>query len=326
MTSIANIERSELGELEQLGFGGEGYVYATGARPDEVYKALLGPAIPSARRRLGELLGELARMPAEDRTFLGSRLMLPTAFVYNNGSFVGYTMRRLPRSFYALHGVKAHATDVESKWDLLMYRTNSGNNPNLVSAASGLDETAVLRVISDLAKTFDTLHRNGIIIGDVSGRNILWQHDEPFQVGLIDCDSMSLAKTGHPSTVAETPDWKAPAGVPPGTIDSDRYKLALAIYRAYFSAKLEAPDASRPPQGMTPLGAKIFEMACGDGSNGWPSAADWLRHIERSARDAERAKLLEGRTIIQLTTPSAPIEPRPTRRPPRDDRPIIKLS
>ncbi|MEU6138579.1 hypothetical protein [Nocardioides sp. NPDC047086] len=97
-----------------------------------------------------------------------------------------------------------------------------------------------------LAAVMDALHRQGLVLGDLSPRNIAWSVSPMPRVMLLDCDGIRPAGEDGVLPPADTRGWEDPTnvGLPP-TADSDRFKLALTIARVLTGDRNAAP-ALRP--------------------------------------------------------------------------------
>lgn len=97
-----------------------------------------------------------------------------------------------------------------------------------------------------LAAVMDALHRQGLVLGDLSPRNIAWSVSPIPRVMLLDCDGIRPAGEDGVLPPADTRGWEDPTnlGLPP-TADSDRFKLALTIARVLTGDRNAAP-ALRP--------------------------------------------------------------------------------
>ncbi|MGG8409520.1 hypothetical protein ACM614_24450 [Streptomyces sp. 12297] len=93
-----------------------------------------------------------------------------------------------------------------------------------------------------LVELLGRLHAMGLILGDLSQANVLWTLRPGPGVFLLDCDGLRLS--GRPPVLAQadTPDWNDPKA-PPGlvSVDSDRYKAALAVGRILSQDAYVAP-------------------------------------------------------------------------------------
>jgi hypothetical protein len=149
-----------------------------------------------------------------------------------------------------------------------------------------------------LVRLVDWLHLMGLVLGDVSQANVLWTVRPEPAVFMLDCDGFRVSGMPPVLAQADTPDWGDPLA-PPGTVtvDSDRYKAALAIGRVL------AQDAYALPGGPLAVVPGVLDerqeaavrdrFAQAGGACGTrPTLAEW-------------GNALSGRDVIKLaaTTP-----------------------
>jgi DNA-binding helix-hairpin-helix protein with protein kinase domain len=157
-----------------------------------------------------------------------------------------------------------------------------------------------LALAEALVGAMERLHRHGFVYGDISQANILWHVEPRPAVYLLDCDGIRAAGAGPVLAQADTPDWtdpQAPAGS--ATLDSDRYKLALAVGRilaqdAYaFPGQILGIQPGVLDEGRSRPVQRLFEQAAGAFGTR-PTAGEW-------------ASALRGRGTIALqrATPEA---------------------
>jgi hypothetical protein len=316
--TVPRVDVASLGELALLGEGGEGRVFRASSRPGEVYKEfrreLLAELDPGA---LVTTISLLASMPDAARSVVKERTTWPRTVVTSGGQFCGFLMPELPDGASCVHGLQQSPSVRLCTWDLLAYRARTRSNPNLRSDTSTVDESHVLAVIHDLARLVEVLHRHSIVLGDISGRNILWYAKGEPRVMLIDCDGARVEGTRAVTKSKQSPDWIDPANLTATNLDSDRYKLALAVYRGYFSAETQKPSRENLPSESGELGREIHRLAVEAMEGTRPTAAEWVALLDRSL--ARRA--WAGRPVLPLA-PTVKAQPRQQRSP---DRPVLPL-
>ncbi|GAA0966243.1 hypothetical protein GCM10009555_007610 [Acrocarpospora macrocephala] len=126
-----------------------------------------------------------------------------------------------------------------------------------------------VRVVRRLAEVFAWLDELRLVHGDLSPKNVVWTADPEPAVCVIDVDGMSPRA---PSTGVATPGWMDPrlveGQIPAHDHFSDRYALALAIYRGLFltPGNLDRrtdgtwPKPTAIPEG-TPAGLRALLLA-----------------------------------------------------------------
>ncbi len=277
--------------LEELGQGAEGQVFEMTNTPGVVYKEFFVVSSSPPNLAALEKLIEVSRsMDAADKTWSEERVLTPTDAIVHNGKLRGYLMKRIPENFYCLHGVKARPKTVPCDWNFLSMRKSFAANKNLVSHVPVLSTQEVLKLLLDLAETIEILHRYDIILGDISGRNLLWTNSPEPRVLLIDCDGFRVRGMGSVNYPKQTPDWIDP------TINnnltnqsSDIYKLGLAAYRSVWGhptnsppSKLSQPnDESQNLHGLMHL----IKGSCFDAKR--PTAIDWVAGLRNCLTTAQ---------------------------------------
>ena len=94
-----------------------------------------------------------------------------------------------------------------------------------------------------LASVLAVLHRNELVYGDLSARNVLWTIRPEPAVLLLDCDGVRRVGKAAPARQLDSPDWDDPSSTNQ-TIESDRYKFGLFVARV-FARSLTSRDSER---------------------------------------------------------------------------------
>jgi len=222
----------------------------------------------------------------DKQSFIGERSAWPEVLVRKNGAFSGFLMKKIPDEFSCRHGMKGRARHGLTDWNKLVTRDDWMDKDNIESSVpkfdvlSEKDEKVLLQILLDLAKLFECLHNHGIVVGDVSGRNLLWAIKPSPTVFLIDCDGFRREGERAVTTSKETPDWFDPQlNGGDTTMDSDRFKLAIAIYRAFFSDPFGTPN--QPKNSVSTHQTKLLELARrGTAPSNRTTAKEWREALE----------------------------------------------
>lgn len=311
--AVNEVDESALGVLgDKLGDGGEGEVFIVPARPGDVYKRFK-PAVMNEISETGlrSTIALLGSFDASERAFVLGRTVWPHTIVKKNGRTVGFLMPCLEDEFFCEQGMKTDPVRSLADWNKLCFRDVTASNPNIYTSLPNLSEEAhrenLLKLLHDLCSLFSVLHRHGVVVGDVSGRNIIWtiRGSSPRAV-VIDCDGFRRNGEDAVSKPKQTPDWMDPHLVGPTDVSSDLYKLSLAVYRGYFAASIRVPNSQTDVHSLTADDQMILAMAQrGMGPVGRPSAAEWAQVFEaRLAR--ERVK---DRPVISVDVDHVPTPP-----------------
>jgi len=284
-----------------IGSGGEGDVYEVAGAPDRVAK-LYKSAVPQDKA------DKLAAMVAHTTRELTQFAAWPTALLTSPGDRrpIGVVMPRIvaAREIHELYSPAQRKIHFQrADWRFLT------------------------RVARNCAAAFDTLHRHGIVIGDVNQGNVFVS--ERALVTLIDCDSFQFSKNGETYLCkVGVPHFTPPElqaehlGSVVRTPNHDCFGLALLIFHLLFMGR--HPFAGRflgrgdmpieqaireerfaygraaarvqmqpPPNAITlqdvpgEVGV-LFERAFTRGNR--PSAAEWgsgLERLEKSLRQCD---------------------------------------
>ncbi|GIJ45198.1 hypothetical protein Val02_20840 [Virgisporangium aliadipatigenens] len=300
---------SDLGPLDKLDEGGQGKVFRLSNRPGVLFKQYL-PTVPVDVGRLAALIEAGRSMPTNDRAYLRQRSAMPTELVRDDsGRCAGFLMNAAPEEFWAEVGKNVKLLELQylafppkAKW----------------SSIELLDLEERLVYLQDVARLFDTLHRNELVIGDVSARNLLWKRDPVPSVFLIDCDGIRRVGNNSAIPTVETPDWDDPTiDDQYASVDSDRYKLALVILRVLLQRPKARPeDAVDDPfleRSPVPRQAReLLARVSSDGSEPRPTAAEWLSALEGRDRITLPKLPAARRSRVGFIKPAA--------------RPVIRLS
>ena len=226
------IARDALGTLTKLGQGGQGIVYQAPKAKTKFADAMVFKEYkPHARGDVS--FDALSAMPTlvedtllyHDGQGLVSISAWPCALVETATGPTGFVMPAIPDSFYVdLTTVKGISRTTAEFQHLL--------NPRSVLTARGITITDEQRyqLLREVAKALAFLHRNGVCVGDISPKNLLFSLNPRPAVYFIDCDAMRVNGVSALPQM-ETPEWEVPAGEELATIHSDTYKLGLLALR-----------------------------------------------------------------------------------------------
>ncbi|WP_055566099.1 lipopolysaccharide kinase InaA family protein [Streptomyces atriruber] len=304
----------------RLGAGGQGVVYGVPEPPGRfsgeflAYKEYLATV-----RSDGDVLyamvvflEELGRSHRHDRAFLSHRLTWPLAMIYtgsrptqlrpslNSGTLVvGFLMQRLVAEFQLNHSQLGEAKPAGMEFLL---------NEDAYTSRIGLqaDDDKRLRLLADLAATVTRLHRQGVIVGDLSPKNVLFRLAPTPRCLLIDCDSMRLrGKDVLPQV--ETEGWEVPEAAK-ATTASDVFKFGLIATRL-FNRDQHSTDLSGLRSISTDL-ATLADRSRNTDPRRRPQLADWHRALERA-----RSGMKATQARPQPVPSQQPQAPQPTPRP-----------
>ncbi|APB00177.1 hypothetical protein [Nocardia seriolae] len=262
-TQPRTVDRAALALGRRLGQGGQGAVYEVTNRTFTVapgiawevvfkeYDAALLPSLDAAA--LGAMVDLLFGLSSAEGAWLCERAAWPAAVVEDQGRVCGFLMRAVPDSFrFELRSLSGAATTSKrlANFEYLL-------NDDAYIAGIGLtvSDSDRLALLADLSATLTRLHRLGIVVGDLSPKNLLFRTQPEAGCFLLDCDAMRL----HGRSVlpqAATPDWQLPAGEEKATRPGDIYKLGLLAARLF-----ERNQTSKDPGALTTVSATLGGLA-----------------------------------------------------------------
>jgi DNA-binding helix-hairpin-helix protein with protein kinase domain len=255
---LIDVLLTDLTLAEKLADGGQGTVFRlTDGRLLKLYH----PEVAVLAAELGRLI----QLPVRD--LVGGTTAWPTGRVFHRGRCVGLLMPEAPARFATRLAGRSRLLELQ----YLLYPRRA-----MWASLALPDAVGRRRLAAGYARLFDVLHRNEVVVGDVSMRNLLWTLSGGPGVYAIDCDGFRLV--GRPPAVrpADTAGWVDPASPRAVTLDTDRYKLALLTVRLLLGNHTVTPaDVSgRAHSGLDPAVAALAARAGRPGDR--PPAAAWL--------------------------------------------------
>ena len=240
--AVRRVEVSSLRLGAVLGSGGQGRVVA-------VNNYLIDDRWPAVLKTYNNSVGldvtgleKIAAFPDQlhhnDRDWLTSVTSWPRAIAMDNGSVRGFLMRAVPDIYTfnfmtVTQGAMARLSTVEFLLNPDDYVRRSGIS---------ISEKDRLNLLGTLGDTMSRLHALGIVIGDFSPKNLLFNLRSYSSCFFIDCDAISLRGESALQQV-DTPEWELPAGERRGTEASDSYKFGLLAIRL-FARDQDSRDVS----------------------------------------------------------------------------------
>lgn len=326
MSAIPYSQVARPGDLIEIGKGGEGRVFTVRSMPGFVYKEFVEfPGHTPNKSALEELMGSLQQMSPDERSWLSERTTWPQTLVMDGNKMKGFLMPLIGQQYFKKYGIRANPKNVACEWNYLSMRSKYEGNKNIYSEVPRVTHFGAFSAVVDLCKTTEILHRYNIVIGDMSGRNLLWTDVPTLRVMVIDCDSFHLEGKVGVSPPKQSPDWEDPAlATPLTTKESDLYKLALAAYRGVWAATTDRPLAGNKPIPHVPDGVpeilrSLIERSIGASPR--PSAKEWVDSLKQ-------AVAFNGRPTIAIDASGKISRPTTDRSSqiPRPSRPIIKMN
>ena len=265
--------------LDRIASGGEGIVYRVSSMPRTVfkqYKETQRPQLDAAA--LSELVQVVDQWVAPDKARVLSRTAWPSALVADDRGVCGFLMVEIDDPFYGHFGLRANPRRVLCDWNQLIYQTSTPTPAHLISDMPRVQMEGIVQLLQDLAATIEILHRKSIVVGDMSGKNLIWTV-APNRVFIIDCDSFHFDGQRGACSHKESPGWVDPVLMGrPTNLESDVYKLGVAAYRALAHDAHSPVTRAQVTQRLTGTSipaALVDLIASSVEPTGRPIAADW---------------------------------------------------
>jgi hypothetical protein len=255
--------------IARLGAGGQGVVWATSLRINAVWEVAFKEYHPGPRTELrpgtlDAMVALLGGLDGPTGAWLCERTAWPAQVVTDARGPCGFLMRRIdPTYLITVRGTSRTAG--------LEFLLNSDAYLNHIGLR--VTVTQRLALLLDLARTLDRLHGLGIVVGDLSPKNVLFRLSPSPTCFLIDCDAMRV----HGQDALdqrETPGWAVPAGLATATPQGDAYKFALCVVRLLAGSQ----DATDPDllRAFPPDVSDLARRGRHPVSGVCPTPAEWI--------------------------------------------------
>jgi len=260
-----------------LGRGGQGEVVEVtghGAGEDLVAKWYL-PSVRLDAASLTRLVAWRRSAGEPTRAAVDEVACWPRAVLLRHGRAAGVLLPRVAPAFSLAVGLPSGSrSQVLRELQYLIAR------PELLSrrGIADVDLATRLRLLGHLVAAVSLLHTHGVVVGDLSVKNVLWSADGGERVYLLDCDALRLSGTSPAVEQPNSPGWDDPAF--PGTQNqqSDRYKLALAVLRVIArDFHTRSPDAATAVLGRDHL--PLLRAGLSRDPDARPPTSAWLRPL-----------------------------------------------
>jgi hypothetical protein len=323
---MTRIERKTLILGERLGQGGQGSVYPVtnvkaGGRWDAVYKEYR----PEIRDQvevaaLEEMVATIARLPENDRLWLGERASWPTDLVTDEGAVSGFLMRAVPSEFY--FALRSLADPRTAKPRLAQIEFLLNTDDYVAGIGLTVSERDRMSLLGDLSTTLARLHSLGISVGDMSPKNLLFSLAPQPRCFLIDCDAMRVGDRSVLPQV-ETTEWELPEGEQLATARGDAYKFALLAARL-FARDQAARDVARLTAAAPAVG-ELAHLTLQPDPATRPTLAAWAGPLGAAARLASSDPAQETMVLNPVPAPGPAFAPHWQTAPPKPPNGVRRL-
>jgi len=297
-------------DLQLPEFPGERFVYK---KYNEKTKQAAGPALGRGLTNFVQFRG---RLPANQQRAWDARIIWPIAVVKDGDAADGIIMRLIPDRFF--HDFTKREGGVNRKPREI--ETLFGDNET--ARRKGLPEVKLvtrLQIVRAIAAAYSMMHKEGVVLGDISGRNIIYDPD-PRQPAIMVVDVDSARIRGNRSTFGvqpHTPNWQPPEAMaasealsraqrskPPAPLDvldrlnttwsiqsvkTDVYKFALMTVRIldYGRGRAVNRDPAHARKILSdrigPQAAKLLDASMSAQPNDRPQMRDWYHLLAGTA-------------------------------------------
>ena len=288
MTSVERLSRSQLGQLHEIGRGGQARVFRApdlaldGEPRSLVFKQYKSKKISS--NGLDRLIAMRLTLDDRERGLLDVLTNWPLRVVdEGQGRAAGVIIPLITDQFFQ---------EIRSPTGNIKRVPRDGQT--LTSARERLTALALpfaglgdrYRFCRDLAFAVGFLHKRSVCVGDISFANAAFSFDLHPCVHLVDCDSFRFKGSAPVVPQLHTPDWIPPEGPKVQSERTDRYKLGLYFLRVL--APLPLAGQNRAPawadRALDPRGRQMLRKALATDPAGRPTAREWYQHFEAALR------------------------------------------
>ena len=302
------VDISQVGILDKLGQGGQGIVYraplvhSTYAK-SMVYKAYKPATLASLDVAALEALPRfLEALPYADGARLINLAAWPCVLVEDGGKTAGFLMPSIPEEFFTeIWTNRPTPSIVMAEFQHLL------NDPQILVMrfrGSAITERQRLELLHQLTLGLAFLHERGVVVGDISPKNVLYSLSPIPATYFIDCDAMRVNGVSL-STQVETPGWAVPHGEEKATVYSDRYKLGLMALRL-LAGDQDTKDSKRLPGYLPQELRGVITDTLSNKPQDRPELLDWAAALTHAVAAAP-----EHQAKPPYTPPTPPTYPSP---------------
>jgi hypothetical protein len=306
--------------IARLGAGGQGVVWATSLRINGVWEVAFKEYHPGSRAELrpdtlDAMVALLGDLDAATGSWLCEHTSWPAQVVEDAHGPCGFLMRCIDPAYLITVGNTSRPAGLEFLLNSDTYLRRIGLQVTV---------TQRLALLLDLARTLDRLHGLGIVVGDLSPKNVLFRLTPTPTCFLIDCDAMRV-HGADALDQRETPGWAVPAAMATATSQGDAYKFALCVVRLLAGSQ-DATDSQvlrAFPSDLLTLARRGLQP----GPAGCPAPAEWIDPLRTAmATHVPAPTGVPGATASSswqapppvAPAPNPPPAPTPTRTPGRN--------
>ena len=278
--------------LEKIGSGGQATVYRVkqfrlpGVTDELAYKEYKSGSTLVSGNGLRALIETRLHMQDGQRMEFDERFIWPLQVVVDDDDQVtGILMRLIPDRYWATCQLPSGKSDrIQAELQHLVCDPRRAGRTGMPLA----DTAGRLILCEQLAYAMAMLHRADVIFGDLNPRNVLYSVS-PASILMVDCDA--ARKRGTAAVVGQfhLADWVPPEGMSaPQTVETDRFKLGLAILRLLcpMTAGSTGTDPVLVGSVLDSTGVALLTDSLSGVPSRRTSARDWV-HYFRAKRKGQ---------------------------------------
>ncbi|MCX4094634.1 hypothetical protein [Nocardia sp. alder85J] len=287
---LPRLKLSALGKRVKIATGGQGSVSTAPNAHMQFAKTLVYKEYKPDKlvdvdvAVLESMPAHLESLPFGAGTELLSLVAWPCRLVEDDatGAVLGFVMPSIPDRFFVDMMKSSGPARVLGEFQHLL-------NDDSFIARRGIPLTDRHRyeLLGETARALTVLHRHGVVVGDLSPKNMLFSLSPTRAVYFIDCDAMRLhGRSALPQL--ETPGWEVRVVDPAeelATVASDSYKFGLLALRLLTGDQTTRDPARLPPTVPAPVRDLVRSALVKDPA-ARPVAADWVRQLAQAAAAA----------------------------------------
>ncbi|MDY7105165.1 MAG: hypothetical protein S0880_28600 [Actinomycetota bacterium] len=318
MSGAPRIDVGRLGATDRIGAGGQGIVYGL---PDVrvegvgavVFKEFKATALVHLDTGVLEAMADhVAGLERSGTSDLLARCAWPLAVVVRGADVVGYLMPLVPETYSITMRRSSGTAAVRGELQHLL-------NPEdfLARREIRLTDRHRYELIGHVADSLVVFHRQGIVVGDLSPRNLLVSLEPETGVYFVDCDAMRLDGRTAVQQL-ETPGWEVRAVAPReelATPASDAHKLALVALRLLVGDQ-STRDVDRLAKSVPPEVRRLIDAGVRARAQDRPAPVEWIEPLRSATSSASTKKPKRDRRRAAPTRVPAPARRATTGGPP----------
>ncbi len=231
---------------QRIGRGGFGSVYLDPSDAQRCIKVFKKPIQGRKADQVQRLTSVDQWARPSDREFLTTRFAWPLGWYTSGSGITGTVMPLAPKSCYFEYRIAT-----QNKHELMQMKFLTDAEwwqRRAVRSATKPDVTPAerLELAIECVTAIETLHRYGLVFGDISSNNICASFGEAPSVFFLDADSIGLPLEIADANI-QSPGWEVPNDL--DATCQDRQRMAILIWRLFT----ETPSSHPTSDGTSPL-------------------------------------------------------------------------